>query len=186
MNQHVEFLSGKRLYLRPVEAGDLAACCLWMNDPAVRQSLLTQWPVDEIGERQWFESHDRGRPRHDITLAIVLRDGDRLIGTMGLYGIDWRNRRASTGTVIGEKDCWGQGYGSEAKQLLLAYAFDTLGLHRLDSEVLASNLRSLQCQKKCGYVEEGRRRQAVFANGAWVDIILIGILADDWRAAKSS
>ena len=185
MDGHVEFLSGEYLYLRPVEAADLERCRSWMNDPEVRRFVCAQWPVDEIGQRQWFDKLDRGWSRRDVTFAIVLRDGDRLIGTLGLHGIDWRNRRATTGTLIGEKDCWGRGYGSEAKRLLLGYAFDTLGLRRIDSEVLANNPRSLACQKKCGYVEEGRRRQAILVDGVWVDVIIIGLLSDEWCAASA-
>lgn len=184
MSERVIFLSGKRLYLRPLEETDLDRCCRWINDPEIRPFLLNQWPLDAISEKQWHEGRDRSLPPSCLTVAIVLHDGDRHIGNMGLHKIDWRSRHGETGTLIGEKECWGQGYGSEAKELLLAYAFDTLGLHRVTSVVLATNARSLGCQRKCGYVEEGRLRQHVFTNGQWVDEVILGILAEEWRARR--
>jgi RimJ/RimL family protein N-acetyltransferase len=157
--QRVLFLEGKRLYLRPVEEGDLASFRRWMNDPDIRQFLLRQAPLDDVAERKWFEAMNRSTPPIDIVLGIVLKKGDRLIGDTGIHRIDWINRNGTTGAVIGEKDCWGKGYGSEAKELILSYAFDTLNLHRINSAVLSTNPRSLAYLQKCGYRIEGRRRR---------------------------
>lgn len=183
MSRHVETLSGERLYLRPLEISDLEVCQVWINDPEIRPYLSRSFPTDRMAQQAWIEGQDRGACRADIALALVLRDGDRHIGNMGLHKIDWVHRSADTGTLIGEKDCWGQGYGTEAKRLMLEYAFNVLGLNRLSSRVLASNPRSLACQLRCGYVEEGRIRQAMFKDGQWIDEILLGLLAEEWRAA---
>ncbi len=178
------FLKGKRLYLRPIEEGDLNRCRRWINDPDIRRFVHGQFPLDSIAEKQWFEGASRGKPMRDIHFAIVLIRGDRHIGNIGLHGIDWVNRNATTGALIGEADCRDKGYGSAAKELLLAYAFDTLGLHRINSFALATNGRSLAYLKKSGYVIEGRHREAYFRDGRWIDHISLGILADDWRARR--
>jgi len=180
----VIFLSGKRLHLRALETEDLDRCRRWVNDPDIRQFILNQMPFDEIGERQWHESRDRGQFRTDITLAMVLKKGSRHIGLTGIHHIDWINRTASTGAIIGEAAYREKGYGSEAKAIVLQYAFDTLDLHRICSTVLATNLRSLAYLKKSGYRQEGVLREHIYRNGERVDEIQLGILAEEWRARR--
>lgn len=181
----VVFLEGKRLYLRPIEESDMGRCARWINNPGVRGFLgINQYPSDMVRQREWHRQRDRGCPPKGVTLAIVLKDGHRHIGNIGLDSIDWLNRHGRTGCLIGEKDCWGQGYGYEAKELLLEYGFNTLNLNRISSRVKASNPRSLAYLKKSGYLEEGRCRQEFFENGQWVDAIILGVLAEDWRAAR--
>lgn len=180
----VVFLMGERLYLRPIETEDLERCRRWVNDPEVRQFILRQTPLDDVGEQTWHTSRDRKPFPSDITLALVLKKKDRHIGTVGLHNIDWINRNAVTGAVIGEADCRDKGYGSEAKALILRYAFDTLGMHRISSNVFSTNPRSLAYLKKSGYQEEGVRRQHRFQQGKWIDDIQLGILASEWRALQ--
>lgn len=181
----IEFLRGKRLYLRPIEEDDLPRCQRWINAPDVRRFLLSARPIDLEGERAWWRSHDRSLQPKSIKLAIVLRDGHRHIGIVGLESIDWINRQGETGCLIGETDCWDQGYGSEAKELLLEYAFQTLNLNRINSHTLAFNERSAAYLRKTGYVEEGRARKAYFREGKYHDSILFGILREDWLKRQS-
>jgi RimJ/RimL family protein N-acetyltransferase len=180
----VIFLEGKRLYLRPHELKDVERCRKWINNPNIRPFLLLQFPISEAGERAWLESLNSVSNPSDIVFAIVLKRGDRLIGNTGIHRIDWLNRHAMTGAMIGEIDCQGKGYGSEAKELILRYCFNTLGLHRISSSVLANNPRSLAYLKKAGYREEGIQREHFFRNGQWVDEVLLSILEDEWRAGQ--
>ncbi|MBI3956984.1 MAG: GNAT family N-acetyltransferase [Candidatus Kerfeldbacteria bacterium] len=180
MNQTVAnppFLVGEKVTLRPVNPDtDLDPCWRWVNDPDIRPLISRRVPVSREEEREWIVR----RSPSDIVFSIELNPDRRLIGVISLHRIDWINRHAASGTIIGEADSWGKGYGTEAKTLLLGYAFRTLGLHRVSSSVFATNERSLRCQLKCGYVEEGRRRKAYFINGEWVDEVLLGVLADEW------
>ncbi len=178
------FLDGKRLYLRTLEVGDLDRARRWMNDPEVRRYLLCRVPIDEVSERTWFDGRNRGPFPTDIVLAIVLKRGHRHIGSTGIHQINWIDRHATTGAVIGEADCWNRGYGSEAKALVLRYCFETLGLHRVCSAVLATNGRSLAYLKKSGYREEGRFREHTFRDGGWIDEVRLSILADEWQALE--
>lgn len=179
----IRFLSGERVYLRPLEEADLPLCQLWINDPEIRRYLLVAFPFDAKAERAWWEGQDRSRIPGSLSLAIVLQQADKLIGTTGFHRIDWLNRRAESGSLIGDKSCWGQGYGTEAKALLVEYAFDTLGLHRIDSQTFCYNERSARHLRRAGFVEEGRLRQAIFREGKFHDVLLFGLLAADWRAA---
>lgn len=180
----VRFLVGERIYFRPVEEADLPQLQAWINDPEVRGRLLQFRPLDMEAERAWWKSHDRSQTPGSLHFAICLVEDDVLIGTTGFVNIDWLHRCAETGTLLGEAAHRGQGYGTEAKQLLVAYAFDTLNLHRLQSRVFADNAPSLRHLLRCGYVEEGRRREALFRDGRRHDEIVLGLLASEWRAAR--
>jgi len=177
------FLMGERVYLRPIDTVlDTDCFAQWINDPEVRSYLKSRMPIGLAAEEHWI-GH---RPANEIILSIVLKEGDRCIGNIALHRINWVFRSATSGTVIGEKECWGRGYGTEAKQLLLGYAFQELGLNRVTSHVFASNPRSLRCQLRCGYREEGRMRKAAFIQGEWVDVIVLGVLAEEWIAQFGS
>jgi RimJ/RimL family protein N-acetyltransferase len=160
----VIFLRGKRVYLRPMEDCDTGRSRRWFNDPRCSEYPVVRWPAGEAREAAFLEEDD-GEPPNSITLAIVLRKGDRHIGTISLMNIDWANRRAKTGMLIGDVKRRGKGYGHEAKELLLAYAFDELDLFRIESQVNATNRASIACLMKSGYVLEGRRRRSRFTRG---------------------
>lgn len=120
--------------------------------------------------------------RDDIVLAIEVREGSDWvhIGNIGLHRIDWVNRVAKLGIVIGERDYWGRGYGTEAVRTMLRYAFRELGLNRVELEVFAFNARALRCYEKTGFRREGVRRKALFRDGKYHDIILMGILREEF------
>jgi len=77
---------------------------------------------------------------------------------------------------IGERDYWGQGYGTEAVQQALSFAFDELGLHRVTLDVLAANPRALRAYQKAGFVIEGRIRRRNNYGGKRIDDICMGIV----------
>jgi len=176
--QPIVFLKGMQVMLRPLLKEDIPLLLKWINDPEVRQYLASYLPMMEADEEEWLEKLHTRKPM-DIVLGIMV-DGS-LIGTIGLHTIDWRHRTATTGTLIGEKTCWGKGYGTEAKMLLLHYAFNTLNLRKICSSVLAFNERSLRYALKCGYAEEGRRREHHFRDGRYWDEILLAVFRDDWQ-----
>ena len=181
MEEHVHFLVGERIYMRHIERDDLDRSRRWINDPEVRRYLGRTFPVDSISQESWHENRDRGAYPTDLVFAIILKDGDRHIGNMGLHGINWVNRFATTGTLIGEKDCWGKGYAPEAKMLLLDYAFNSLGMRRIESVVLSPNKQSLRALEKCGYVREGVKKEKFLREGRWVDEIFLGLTAEAWQ-----
>lgn len=182
-HQRVVFLEGDRLYLRAIEEGDLRSAQRWVNDPETRRFLGRVTPLDAIAERKWHEGRSRSACPSDIVFAVVLKEGDRYIGNIGLHGIDWINGVATTGSVIGEADCRSRGYGTEAKMLMLKYAFDDLRLERIESRVLASNGRSLRALEKQGYKVEGVIRKRFVRNGVRVDEIYLGLLREDFEVA---
>ena len=93
-----------------------------------------------------------------------------------LFNVDHVARRAMLGITIGDKACWGQGYGREAVHLLVDYGFRHHNLHRIWLEVHGRNRRAIGAYCACGFVEEGRLRQHVWSDGAYDDLVMMGIL----------
>jgi len=174
-NQQVVFLRGQRIILRPVEKTDIKQLVIWINDPEVTQFITASFPVNEMAEEKWHESLD---PKKDIVLGIEV-EGE-LIGVMGIHGINWVDRIATTGAMIGNKKYWGKGYGTDAKMILLNYAFNTLNLRKLLSSVYDFNGRSLNYSLHCGYKIEGRRKRNRFRKGRYCDEIELGLFKKDW------
>ena len=135
-----------------------------------------QTPQDE---EKWLKKLSENSDT-DIVFAIILVDTDEIIGVMGLHHIDHVSGIASTGAFIGRKDLWNKGYGTEAKMLVLEYAFNTLGLRRIESSVYDFNTRSAACLKKCGYFAEGIRKARKWRNGRFVDEHMFVIFRDNF------
>jgi len=100
---------------------------------------------------------------------------------MSIGNINWIHRHGATGALIGEKEYWNGGYGTEAKLLLLKHCFDTLGLIKVCSTVLSTNPRSKAYLEKTGYKEEGCLRRHCFVNGKMVDLYHMAIFRKDFR-----
>jgi RimJ/RimL family protein N-acetyltransferase len=138
-------------------------------------------PFSIAEEEEWFENMLK-RPAHEHPLVIEIRQQDtwRPIGNCGYHQIDWRCRAAEVGIVIGEKRLWNQGFGTEAMSLLVCHGFETLNLNRVQLHVYENNPSAIRSYEKAGFVLEGRQRQAMYKNGKYFDILLMGILREDW------
>ncbi len=151
----------------------------WFADQEVTRFLKLRLPPSLEAEQEWVRA--AGRDPDSVLWAIEA--GGHLAGTTGLHRIDWQNRNASTGTLIGERALWGQGLATELMRLRAAYAFRELNLHKLNSSFLEGNEGSRRAQEKAGYRVVGRRRQQHFRGGRWLDEILTELLREDWETA---
>ena len=175
---------GERVRLRAIEREDIDRFVRWFNDPEVRRYLLMYEPMSHAKEERWFESYLSRKD--DIILAIEVREGDCWvhIGNVGLHRIDWKNRVATLGIVIGEKEYWGKGYGTEAVRTMLRYAFHELGLNRVELETYSFNPRAQRCYERAGFRREGVRRQALYRDGEFHDVITMGILRSEFEEGQ--
>jgi RimJ/RimL family protein N-acetyltransferase len=135
---------------------------------------------DEV--ERFFEARVAGVG--SLALAIHLADTDRLIGTCAFSQLDGDNGSALFHITIGEPDCWGRGYGSEATALMLEHAFGPLGLHRVALAVFEYNERAIRAYRKVGFSVEGRSREAIWRGDRFWDEIQMSILEDEWRARR--
>jgi RimJ/RimL family protein N-acetyltransferase len=172
---------GERIRLRAPERDDLPRFVRWLNDPEVRHGLLLYLPMSLAEEENWFENMlTRPAAEHPMVIEIRQEDGWQPIGNCGVHNIDGRCRSAEIGLFIGEKELWGQGYGTEVMQLLLKHAFETLNLNRLSLDVYETNPGAIRAYEKAGFVQEGRKRQGMYLDGRYVDILIMSVLYDEW------
>lgn len=182
----VVFRTGKRIYLRPLQKEDALLLTLWINDPEVHQFLTTFKPVTVEDEYDWFE--EVRKDKNSAVFIITFKDTNEPIGVMGLHQINNLHGTATTGSFIGRKDCWSKGYGTEAKMLVLEYAFNTRNLRKVCSKVFDFNGRSKRALEKCGYKVEGVLKKHHYRNGRYCDCIQLAVFKKDflplWRKFK--
>ncbi len=171
---------GSRLYLSPISANDDDAenYIRWMNnaDVAIYFGQYNRI-VSSKNDLKWLYEPPSDMQRY----AMVLTEGDVLIGSISIHNIDHLNRNAFIGIFIGEKEHRGRGYGAEAIRLILEYGFKTLNLHNIMLTVHADNEAAIACYKKVGFREDGRMREWIFKDGQYVDKIHMGILAQEFE-----
>ena len=183
-------IHGERVRLRRVERSDLPRYVEWLNDPEVRDHLALVHPISLAGEEQWFEATLRSEPACQ-PFAIDARGADLPpetaaepwvhIGSAGFHEVDWRNRSGELGLVIGRKDLWGRGYGTEAVRVLARWGFFELNLHRVQLKVYEDNARAIRAYEKAGFKAEGCLRQSRFHGGGYHDTLVMGLLRDELR-----
>jgi RimJ/RimL family protein N-acetyltransferase len=177
-------LVGNRIYLRPIEQADAEEIARWSmreTDTAFDigrafRSPITYWHFSR-------KLHEAEPPTWS-RFAICLLSDNSIIGANGLAGIDWIHRTAETETEIVRPNYRGNGYGTEAKHLLLEYAFEHLGLHMVRSMAWAFNTRSCEALRKQGYRDAGRLAWTGIKSGDFADDLVFDLLASEWRAAR--
>lgn len=175
------YLEGAHITLAPPDPSYAADYLRWFAEPEVTRYLLLRNPPSLEQEHAFLAA--RASDPDSVFWSILL--GDRHIGSTGIESIHWRNRSARTGIVIGERDCWGHGYATEAMRLRGDYAFAELGLESLTTQVFAPNEGSRHALLRAGYHEVGWLRRAVYFEGQFHDIWLAQITRPEWEAARA-
>ena len=179
-----EVLQGSQVVLRRHVPGNLEAFRRWYSDPEIaRLARYQEAPMRPEEIERFFAARVVGPDA--LAMGIHERDGDRLIGTCAFSQLDGENGSALYHITIGEKDLWGQGYGTEATQLMLDHAFGVLGLHRVALFVFEFNERAIRAYRRCGFVIEGRSRESILRDGRWWDELGMSVLESDWRRLRA-
>lgn len=177
-NSRVYWLKGKKTLLCPLELADAPVIYRGINHPDSYKYLLTTDPKGLGFEEEWIKSRQKPN-KEDIVVGICTLEG-ALIGTMGLHHIDHQSGTATTGSVIFDESNRNQGFGTDAKMILLDYAFNMLGLHLIESRVIGFNGRSAAYSGKCGYKVEARLRNRVHRFGERHDLIILSVTREEW------
>lgn len=176
-------ITGERVILRAWERGDLEAFWRWFNDPEIAM-MVTGNRFPAVSRDQELKMFEEGRANPN-RWSIVTRADGRLIGNCDLHNIDREHRCAEVGIVLGEKDCWSQGYGREVLDLLLQVGFVGMGLNRVWLRHLDTNERGHRCYLAAGFCDEGRFRQANYVAGAFHDDVIMSVLAAEYAARRA-
>ena len=172
---------GPRVYLRPLEITDAAGMIAVERSEPETAMDEGRFPWAATGMRQFTRSLSKEDPPGWVRFAVCLRETGKHIGSNGILRLDLIDRTAETESWFHDPAYRNQGYGSEAKHLLLAYAFQRLGLHSVYSWVWGPNLRSAAALRKQGYREAGRLSWAGTKHGEYTHAFLFDFLADEWR-----
>jgi [ribosomal protein S5]-alanine N-acetyltransferase len=178
----IPFLIGKEIYLRLlVETDSEGAYPIWFNDMEVcRENSHHIFPYRLEETRKYIQQADKNR--HLLILAIICHKDDAHIGNIALDNINYINRTAELTIVIGDKSCWGKGYGKEAARLICDHGFFVLNLNRVACGTFESNVGMRKLAEYLGMCEEGRRRKAAYKLGRYVDVIEYGVLKEEYVA----
>ncbi len=165
-------IKGKKVVLRALEKKDLKRCLKWVNDSEVTKDMGTSFPKSMHEEERWYEGIQKSEKRK----IFAIQAGKRYIGNISLENIDYRNRKATLGIMIGELGYWNRGYGTDAIKTSLSLAFNEMNLHKVYLYVFPSNKRAIRCYKKCGFEKEGLVRDHVFKQGKYQDLLVMSVI----------
>ena len=176
---------GRLVRLGPLDhEKDPPVVARWTNDPLWRSVLVeVARPLSVEAVRKLLEKVEKQMEemKNLFHFTLRLRDDNRLVGLARIFWIDFHNGTGVLNLGIGDDSDRRHGYGSDALDLLLRFAFDDLNLHRLSAWPGADNLPFIQMAGKAGFEEEGRRREASFHDGRYWDVILMGLLRTKWE-----
>lgn len=174
-------LIGERIILREYRIEDLESMRFWVNDPKITNNLsdIFMYPHTRNATEAYLNTIIEGKTDQK-GFVIAHKDTEKYIGQIDLFHVDWKNRCADMGIVIGNSEWQNKGFGTEAIHLMQAFVFQQLNLNRLQLEVHDYNENALKCYLKCGFKEEGRLRQKHFSNGRYSDVVYMGILKEEF------
>ncbi|HEF1900038.1 GNAT family N-acetyltransferase [Bacillus cereus group sp. MYBK108-2] len=165
----------KRINLRKFTIEDISTYHNWRNDMQVMAFTNPTLDVYSFNETEQF-CQNIINSSSSKSYIIEEKDSKKPIGITSLINIDPYNRNAECIIDIGDKDYWGNGFGYEALEILLNYAFQELNLHRIYLRVFSFNERAIKLYEKLGFEHEGCQKEAIYRNGKWNDILFLAKL----------
>lgn len=175
---------GQKVTLRAITRDDLEKILQFQNDVEVELASGGEPPAPYSLERirANFEA-DLGKSVQDVLNFAIEADG-KYIGGCGLFNLEPIAHTAELGIIIGDKAYWGKGYGRDAVNLLLQYAFHYRNFHKVHLRTHGRNERAIRAYQACGFLEEGRLRAQVYSDGRYDDLVYMGILRADWEQSQ--
>jgi diamine N-acetyltransferase len=177
----IPLIQGERVYLRPAERDDLPRFIAWINDAETSHFLATVAPLSMALEERWFERLLEAQGRDLFHFVICLLETDEAVGAVDLRDVDRHNGSAGFGILIGAKDRWSQGFGTDATNAIIDFGFGELRLERIELDVYAYNHRGRRAYEKAGFVLEATKRRAHYHRGEHHDVHVMSILREEWE-----
>lgn len=174
------FLGSESVTLRSLELEDCSEFYLWSQDREVTQFSLSSYayPQSKQDITHWLSKINESSKT--VTFGVCCSITNKLIGYAGIASISTLNRCGEYFVLIGDKDYWGKGVGTEVTKLITDYGFRTLGLHRIELTAFSNNPAAIRAYSKAGYVKEGVLREAGYRNGKFFDKVLMSVLSKEW------
>ncbi len=174
-------LQGERVVLRPLAPSDAPRIVALLSDPDVTRTLRAVPPASIAAEELFIEA--MAQAPADLAWGVTARDDGRLLGIAGLHHLDDPARQAELGIFVGPRAEWGRGFGGEATRLVVRHGFEGRGLHRIWLQVHADHAPAIALYERAGFRREGLLRQSARRGEAFVDVVVMGLLREEWAAA---
>ena len=178
-------LDGERVQLRRHDPKNYGLYAEWYGDSEVWH--LTSWanmPLGRSAVKRLFE--ERELSTTDDSFAIHPKGEGQPIGVISLMNVSEANRSAELSVIVGAPDDRSHGYGAEAIEMIVRYAFDDLGLNRVGLSVFEFNERAIATYERLGFEHEGRLRRAVKRQDGFHDALLMSVLRDEWKPPSAT
>jgi RimJ/RimL family protein N-acetyltransferase len=174
-----------RLYLRELTANDVSdAYVAWMNDAETNRFMETRFSVHTREDVAAFVAAKQASQTEHL-FGVFETAGGRHVGNLKVGPIDHTHGVADISYLLGEPDARGKGYGAEAVAIGVHIGFAVFGMAKLAAGAYASNLASIRVLEKNGFVVEGRRRAQVAFEGGRADVVILGLLREEWRRSTA-
>jgi len=171
-NLHIQKIPGKKINLRVLEKKDLEKSLMWLKDPSINMYLSSNFRDYDIQrELKWFEFIQSSN--NDVVFAIEEKESGTHIGNCSLDKIDWKRKSCEMGIVIGDKNNWNKGYGTDAVKTITEFAFQKLNLQSVQLNVYKYNHRAIRVYRKCGFKLKSIKRKDHFYDGKYWDTLLM-------------
>jgi RimJ/RimL family protein N-acetyltransferase len=185
MSIDTQLFKGNLIRLGPIDHDkDPEVESRWTHDLSLLRALWRQpaMPLSVAQMKKRYEAIEKQVEESKNLFHFTIRgkEDNRLLGFVRIEGIEWTHAIGSTKIAIGDPAERGKGYGSDALQMILRFAFRELNLYRLSAVVGEDNPAALRFFVRYGFVEEVRRRKALLRDGQTWDSIHLGILRDEW------
>lgn len=172
-------LKGKKVVLRPIEQGDLEFIRSLINNPDIEKSIVG-WalPISKKDEENWFSSFKNT----EKAIRYIIEDTQgHTVGLTGIGNIDMKNGCAKDLGIRIAPEVQSKGLATDAYMTMFNYAFHELRLHRIETSAIEDNIASLKFQEKIGCRREGLRREAIYKQGEYKNIVTLGCLKSDFE-----
>ena len=172
-------IKGKKVTLRAIERSDLPPLHKWANDPEINL-MIGRWhfPSSMTDQEKWFETLNINSLNQRFAIEV---EGKGIIGTANLTDINWKDKNAAHGMLIGDPASRRKGYAVDSIMSIMRYAFEELGLNRIDTTIIEYNESSFGVYtRKCGWTIEGRQRNWFFRKNRYWDRFVLGITREDY------
>lgn len=178
------FLEGRDIFLGALSRKEkLEGYADWINDQETTLFMGSgRFPVDNEELKDYIKTYRNSKD--GMILGIFLKRSSRHIGNITLHQVDWRNRNAEVGVIIGDRRVHGKGYATEAIRLVAEHAFNKLNLRKLYAGMIKGNEASKRAFEKVGFKVEGILKEHFYLNDKYLDCYRMGLLKNEYADAK--
>ncbi|WP_155590992.1 GNAT family N-acetyltransferase [Lysinibacillus cavernae] len=174
------FLAGHSITLQQMALADLEAFVAIESENTSLLLANDEIPFPHTVEDHTAFFHGISGKKEEFIFGIYEKTTNDLIGSCGVYSVNWQNSTCAVGISIGQQ--WhGHGYGTDAMRTLIDFIFDYMAVQKIKLQVFSFNKAAIRSYEKCGFTKEGILRQELFRFGTFHDVLLFGLLRSEWQ-----